>query len=262
MRRIYVLMLVLVLSLSLFTGCLGKPQIVNPGDDYVVSDIDKNITAKVKITVPNASEEQDIIKKVRAEFNKEFPNVTINIDSTNKGAVETIMDYYRVEQSKPGTMPDMFFCTSFDMQYLGEEGLLLNLEPLIRNSVNKGTFNLDDYYEEMWNLGKFNFTGNKQYLVPRSADRVVTHINKKIFNDAGVDMNPETTKVKNGWTWQDFLDTCAKLRTYYDSKTKEQDPIINKEGFLIDAYFSWEAVFNPMLIANGANTGMMAEILR
>jgi multiple sugar transport system substrate-binding protein len=86
----------------------------------------------------------------------------------------------------------------------------------------------------------------KVYVIPRSCDSVVTFINTDILAAAGVDLDPETTKVKNGWTWDDFMDVCAQVRTYMDANGMRND-------YVFDANLtSWLSVCYPLLASYGA----------
>lgn len=61
-----------------------------------------------------------------------------------------------------------------------------------------------------------------------------------------MDLNPETTKVKNGWTWDDFMDVCAQVRTWMDNNGMSNN-------YVIDANLtSWLSVCYPMLLSYGA----------
>lgn len=240
-------MLCILLVASFFVGCM-KTGVDNPGDDYEVNDLPKDTVGSLKIAVPLGDEEEGVIESLADAFKGEYPNVEVEIDTMTKGTSEAMIDYLAAAKNDPDVMPDIFFCTSFDMQMLSGDGLLLNLEPLIRNSTEKGTFDVEDYYSSMWVLGKPDYEGDKQYMVPRSADRVVCHYNKYIFEQANVDMS----LVHNGWTWNEFLQVCETLRNYYDQFTPEENRFTNEDGYIIDAYQDWEAVFNPMFLSMGA----------
>lgn len=73
--------------------------------------------------------------------------------------------------------------------------------------------------------------GESRYAIPRSADTVVCFYNKEILADAGVD----TSIIKNGWTWNDFLTVCQQVRDYYDGQG-------DASYFPVDSNLGWEPV--------------------
>ena len=97
----------------------------------------------------------------------------------------------------------------------------------------------EDFYTEYFDMGSID---SKKYVVPRSCDSVVTFYNKDLFTKAGVDMN----LVKNGWTWDTFMDVCATLRSYMDTHNMS-------DCYVVDANLTtWLSVCYPMLSAYGS----------
>ena len=85
------------------------------------------------------------------------------------------------------------------------------------------------------------------YAIPRSADSVVTFINKDILEKAGVDLDPETTVVKNGWTWDQFLGVCQQVRDYLDKNGRQSH-------YVVDANLTaWLSTCYPILRSYGAD---------
>ena len=50
----------------------------------------------------------------------------------------------------------------------------------------------------------------------------------------------------NGWTWTEFMDTLEVIRQWYDANGRQ-------EQYLLDSYFNWEAVYNPIFRSFGAD---------
>ena len=89
-------------------------------------------------------------------------------------------------------------------------------------------------------MGALN--GNN-YVIPRSADSVVTFYNKAILEEAGVDLD----LIQNGWTWETFMDICQQVRTYFDATGKT-------DRYILDANLqSWLSVNYPILRSYGAD---------
>lgn len=252
----FLITLCLIIGTVAMTGCNTNP-ITNPGSDYEVDiNLDSEVKGTLDIGITSEGTEKTMLESLVKEYNQIYPNVKINLEQIPEPYNNSLVSYYQADSSTPGTMPDILMSNSSDMHpIIGEESILLNLQPYINASVKAGKLNLSDYYEEMWLLGKKDYSGD-QFLIPRSSDRVVTHINEKIFTDCfssyesagkALPFTPiEGTFVPaNGWTWDEFLATCAALRQYYDENGK-------RNLYLIDSYLSWEAVFYPIFRANGA----------
>lgn len=229
MKRLVVAILSVLLILQVFVGCGGrKPESELGGDFDVNINIDKNVTAELKISISAFDSENWIMDKLIEGFNEIYPNVTITKDPMSGDLISTMMGYWGA-----GKMPDIFGLNNIEMLNLTKAGLILNLKPYIDAETEAQTFNANDYIEAYWKLGQQNFDGD-QMMIPRTADQVVTHVNKKVLTDLGVD----TSKIKNGWTWADFISVVN------DAKSKGL-------GGVIDTYLNWEAVYNPILESLG-----------
>ncbi len=225
-----------------------------PDENYEANiSPDKNASGKLVISTPVSQEEQNMILGIAELFNEEFPNVEVELKPFSGEVAPTIANWFNAERVNPGTMPDIFWTTSFDMLVLSDKHVLLNLDGYIQAEEAAGTFDTDDYYAEFWRLGQDGFNGG-QLMVPRTADKVVTHINKKIFEDCFKEVpddelpfTPQSgTKIPaNGWTWDEFKETCRALRTYYDETGRENE-------YLVNSYMTWEAVYNPIFESFGA----------
>lgn len=237
MKKILSLALTLLLALGVATGCgtpsgnsVSKPSEVNLHPD-------ENVKATLSIAVENYTSEKKIVSEIGEILTAKYPNVTIKIETIAGGISSQYATWFRNKN-----VPDILVNNSFDMFTLSDKGLLSDLTPYLEAEAAdpESTFNINDYYESYIKMGQANFDG-EQYMIPRSADRVVCHYNKAIFKAAGVDMS----LVKNGWTWDDFMKVCETLRKYYDS----QDSM--KNYTLVDPYFTWEAVYNPIFESYG-----------
>lgn len=248
--------LVTSFCISVFAGCGAKNPIENPGEDYDANiNLDYDTEGELRIGITTEGTESVMLEALIEEYNQVYPNVTVSFETIQDPYNNSLVLKYAADTQAPGTMPDILMSNSSDMHPLVSSGILLDIQPYIDAEVKSGGLNLDDYYEEMWLLGQEGFDGD-QYLIPRSSDRVVTHINEKIFTDCfssyvaqgnELPFTPiEGTYVpQNGWTWDEFLATCKVLRAYYDANGKGN-------LYLIDAYLSWEAVAYPIFRSNGS----------
>lgn len=237
MKKILSFALTLLLALGVATGC-GAPT-GNSGSKPSEVNLhpDENVTATLRVAVENYTAEKKIISEIGEILTAKYPNVTVKIETISGGISSQYATWFRNKN-----VPDILVNNSFDMFTLSDKGLLSDLTPYLDAEAAdpESTFDINDYYESYIKMGQANFDG-EQYMIPRSADRVVCHYNKAIFKAAGVDMS----LVRNGWTWDDFMTVCATLRKYYDS----QDSM--KAYTLVDPYFTWEAVYNPIFESYG-----------
>ena len=237
MKKILSFALTLLLALGVATGC-GAPT-GNSGSKPSEGNLhpDENVTATLRVAVENYTAEKKIISEIGEILTAKYPNVTVKIETISGGISSQYATWFRNKN-----VPDILVNNSFDMFTLSDKGLLSDLTPYLEAEAAdpESTFDINDYYESYIKMGQANFDG-EQYMIPRSADRVVCHYNKAIFKAAGVDMS----LVRNCWTWDDFMTVCATLRKYYDS----QDSM--KAYTLVDPYFTWEAVYNPIFESYG-----------
>lgn len=237
MKKILSFALAMLLALGVATGC-GAPT-GNSGSKPSEVNLhpDENVTATLRVAVENYTAEKKIISEIGEILTAKYPNVTVKIETISGGISSQYATWFRNKN-----VPDILVNNSFDMFTLSDKGLLSDLTPYLEAEAAdpESTFDINDYYESYIKMGQANFDG-EQYMIPRSADRVVCHYNKAIFKAAGVDMS----LVRNGWTWDDFMTVCATLRKYYDS----QDSM--KAYTLVDPYFTWEAVYNPIFESYG-----------
>lgn len=219
-----------------FVGC-KKRNDSSVGNDYEVDlHPDTEIAATLRIGVTNSDAEIKIVTDIGALLKKKYPNVRIKPEPFSSPISQQYASWYKV-----GNMPDIVINNTFDMFTLSDKGILLDLDPYFQaEKEDPGSdFDINDYYESYIKMGQEKFDG-AQYMIPRSADRVVCHYNKAIFKAAGVNMD----LVKNGWTWTDFFTVCDALRDWYDKNGKE-------DLYLLDPYMTWEAVYNPIFVSKG-----------
>ena len=240
-----------LLALSSFAACGNPVNTGNGGNSGYEAGgtIDPNISTTIRIGFYGKTEDDDKhFELLEKAFQLRYPNVSVSLVSYSAS------NYYQdlMQAYQAGTMPDIIQTSATDAFPLIENDLLLNLDTYVKYENDKYAANKaeypdlfpyasfeDQFYDSMWKLGQENYNGS-QYFVPRSSDRIVTYYNKKQFQEAGVDMST----VKNGWTWEQFLNACIKLKDYYSAN-------LNGKPF-ISGQWQWEAVLFPMLESVGA----------
>jgi len=242
-KTLLILISFVFVILTLLSGCgdpTDAPGNVDPDNYEVNLDLDPNIEAEISILIPSGNvNEQTMIQALIDGFNELYPNVSIATSYVPLNAYENTIK----NLAQAGTLDDIIWSNSPDFYYLVDKNLILNLNPYIEASEKAGIFDFEnDFHQTFMESGSLN---GKLYVVPRSADSVVTFLNKDILTAAGVDLNPETTVIKDGWTWDDFLGVCEQVRTYFDSVGKTT-------SYVIDANLTtWLSVCYPMIVSYG-----------
>lgn len=176
--------LLLILSL-LLTGC------ATPSPTATVAPTPNTVTLTWSFW--GDSGEQEINRKIIAQFEKTYPNIKI------KTLSDSWSNYFkRLETEWTGAnSPDVMF-----LEYIptyASTGMLEDLTPFINAERN---FRLDDFYPNL--LDMFRYKGGL-YGLPRDNDAKVIYVNLKLLKEAGVELP------KGGWTWQDLREASRKL---------------------------------------------------
>lgn len=200
--------------------------------------VDPNVEDTLRILVPSGNQEETtMIEKAAEAFSINYPNVTIKTEFVTVSNYETMVR----QQMMAGSLPDIVWTNSPEYLFLIKNGIAENLDPYMDASTKAGEFNISDYKTDFFKMGSLNGT---HYVIPRSADTVVCFYNEKLLKDANID----TSSIKNGWTWDEFKNICAKWRAYQDSNGN------TAAGgyYCCDPYLTgWNSVTYPMLRSFG-----------
>lgn len=240
------LSLILAIACSLaFVGCgnnnggnsgnSGNGDSSDGGAAYTVEfDLPATTETSLKISIPDNEPEKKKINAMIEAFNTKYPKITITTSTFTIDSYATTI----LQQGKAGLLADIVWCNSSNFYVPVASGYALNLNDFIAQAKVAGAFDYDnDFTEAFKKMGK---SSGNLYAIARSTDSVVTFYNKEILTTAGVDLSI----FKNGWTWEDFLSVCRKLREYYDS-------IGQTKAYPIDANIGWESVGYPIIKALG-----------
>lgn len=254
MKKLLAMVLALCLALGTLalTACGGGQDYVDPGDDYDVnidfSDEDYQQTATLTVGVTVDPQETEYIQALAAGFKDLFPNVTVEavkVQGTNWATA--ISNRFNAKN-----MPDLFFTSETESSVFISSEMYLNLKPYIEAETARNAQWKEQFVESALKIGQANYNGD-QYFLPRSSDRVVTHLNMKYINaaltwDGRPDKSVTVDTVKNGWTWEEFVKVCEALRAYYDA----QGWTATNGRYILDPTFTWEPVLYSLFKSNGA----------
>jgi multiple sugar transport system substrate-binding protein len=136
----------------------------------------------------------DAYKEGIAAFEKEYPNVRVNIESVSSTYYQSKL----LTQLASGAGPDLMLVGDSMAHEFVSSGQLLNLNPVL----SQYHINPSHFVKAVWDFGIF---GGKQYFITKDwADEAVLY-NKTMFTKAHIPFP------KAGWTWQQFAADAKKL---------------------------------------------------
>jgi len=190
----------------------------------VVSD--EEITLRVALVGPRPTSDVDEANMMNllTIAQKKYPNLQIQIEYFSWG--EYIEKY--TTQAAAGELPDVMMVSGRMNHVASQGGWTIDLKPYLE--AGDSAITTDDFPPSV--LSAATTSDGQLGFLPKSADSMIIHYNKGMFDEAGVDY-PEAD-----WTWEDFRDIANKL-------SKDTD-----EGHIYGAAF-----FNyywGLIIASGA----------
>lgn len=138
----------------------------------------------VTITFAYPDSEAERYEALIAEFNKNYPHITIKDSADDDGDDDDA---------------DVFFVSPFNLGNLLEQNAILALDPLF----GEGEFDKSDFYPGTVELFTID---DKLWAMPAGVTVMVLYYNQDLFDRYGVPY-PEP-----GWTWDDFLDAARAIR--------------------------------------------------
>ncbi len=239
----------------LATGCSASSS--NTGSSSTYEAPSKDTKAELTYGVWDQTQVKAIKANV-AGFNKEYPNIKVNVNVTPYDSYFTKLQ----TEASSNTLPDLFWLNGPNFQLYAANG---KVEP-ITGEVKSKDITLSNYPAALDDL--YSVDG-VQYGVPKDFDTIGVWVNKALFKDAGVDLP------KADWTWSDFqtaaktISTALKSKgiygvaggmdgqtTYYNTIAQSGGDVINADGTK-SGYDSAAAkkglTFWSDLIANGSS---------
>ena len=179
----------------------------NPGGYAGYNDEPVTITFYHAIGVA----QQSILNDAIAEFNKLYPNITVEHESY--GYYDGVRDQIKIEITV-GDQPNMAYCYSDHIVTYNQAYAVKSLDDLISSSVEieraDGTTEmlgftqeqLDDFIEGFYNEGKC-LGDDKMYSLPISKSTEVLYYNKTFFEENGLQVPT---------TWDEMAAVCEQIK--------------------------------------------------
>jgi multiple sugar transport system substrate-binding protein len=183
--------LVAALGVTVLVAGCGSATGSAPSGDYSAAESD--LAAKITYGVWDQTQVGAIDANI-AEFNKEFPNIEVNVNVTPWDSYWPKLQ----TQASSNTLPDLFWMNGPNFQTYGGAD---KLEP-ITGEVDADAIDPANYPEALNDL--YTIDG-VQYGVPKDYDTIGLWYNSEIFERAGVALPTDD------WTWDDFNQAASAI---------------------------------------------------
>lgn len=229
-RKMVSVWLCLSMAAVLLTGCKGSGATADTTAADTGTTKAENMGKPVEISYAVwDSGQANLLRKVADDFEKENPNIKIDIQ------VSGWDDYWTGLEAAAtgGSLPDTFWMHSNNIYYYASNDQLLDLTKYIGQSSE---VSMDDYPEELGEI--YNLDG-KQYAIPKDYDTIALWYNKTMFDEAGIAYPDDT------WTWDTLKDAAKKLTKPDKSQYGMCAGLHNQEGFYNFVYQNGGTIVTP-----------------
>jgi multiple sugar transport system substrate-binding protein len=165
-------------------ACNGDPAALDPDGDDAAPD-GEQVTLRYFMWDPEfSSTEQEMIDR----FEEAHQNIRVEMEAVNTPDYWTRLS----AMAAAGELPDVFFMSAGFAEEWRDDGLLMNIQQYVDESIDEADYFLDaaeDARDENGDL----------YAFPFAFVETVLFYNQTVFEENGV---PEPAE---GWTWDDFL---------------------------------------------------------
>ena len=205
----------LVMIMAFGVACVGSggDEGTNSGSDSEAR-VAKEPTEPTTVTFASWVGESPQFKKFAEEFNKEYPNITIEFQNV---PAERATDKLTT-QVAGGNPPDVAFMDSSAVESFATRNALVNLDGYIEGS---DVIVLDDYIEGFKSAAVVD---DSLYALPFDGETTGLFYRTDMFEEAGIEEPPAT--------WEEFEAAAAALT----------DEANKKYGFIVfapEAYYYW-----------------------
>lgn len=193
------LILAFVMLLSM-TACGGDGGLTD-GGDTPPTDAEGNTIIKIMFHVDKSSTEGQAYQKRINAFNQAYKDQKIKAQAIFKARSAGASGYETELQNNQleGTLADIITFDAPNTAAYASSGLLYDISSLI---------SAEDQ-EKFYSLNMYN---GKLYGLPIQESSAGFFYNKKIFRDAGINVDGFTAD--NPWTLDQFKDVCARLKAH------------------------------------------------
>ena len=188
-------------------------------------------TTNLRVSAWESSEALEPWNKAIAAFEKANPDIKVQLESVPQEYGTKLL-----AQMAAGTAPDVFQIGDGDVAKYVNKGVVEPLDEFIA----RDKFDTSVFYEGIYKIGQVN---GKTYMLTKDYSPLVLFYNQALFDKANVPYP------KNGWTWQEFVDTAQKLTV------KDGDKVTQWGVQLPDSWGdnTWQRGISPLIYQNGGD---------
>jgi multiple sugar transport system substrate-binding protein len=222
MKRLYRILIVLTLTIFILAACQSQAETPIP---------DEEGTVVLRVGTGDSGEglapHQDII----AMYEEENSDVLVQLEAVAG------RDYYTrlLTQLAAEAAPDVMQIGDDAVPSFVEEGAFIPLDDYMPEDYDPSI-----YLPGLLEPGQID---GVQYLLPKDYSPVAVYYNKTIFDEAGVPYP------RDGWTWDDFLDTALELTQDTDGDNAPDIWGVQLPGTWTTGFEYWVAAAGGQLIS-------------
>ena len=202
-----VLMATMLLGIATLSGCGGKGG--NTTNAFVVPETGFDVNSEVTITFTHTmgAKLQEVLNTYIAEFNKIYPNITI--EHVSAGGWSDINGQINTEIAG-GTQPNIAYCYPDHVAMYNIAKAVVVLDNLIESDIAVGDTGeiigltaeqKADFIESYYNEG-LAYGDDQMYTMPLNKSTEVLYYNKTFFEENNLSVPT---------TWDEMWDVCEKI---------------------------------------------------
>lgn len=198
----------------------------------------------ISIATRESSESgQKLWNQLVETFQKKNPNVTVKIDLSSATGE---YDQKLFAQLAGGTLPDIVRTADNYVQPFKENKITQDMIPFAKATG----FPYQEFDKAFLDLGMVD---GELHMLPRSGDVVVLFINKRMVQEAGVEIPWTLDPASKQWTKDEFYKVCQRLTVDVNGKRGDEAGFDKKNVAVYGAAVrnNWWAVYVPAVLSEG-----------
>lgn len=181
----------------------------------------KNMSGEITFSFWGIPEEVAVQEAITEEFNKEYPNIKVNLDHVSGAADFNTTILTRISG---GTAPDVFYMGEVMVPIYADKGVVEDLLPY----AEQDSLDLSDYWDGV--LSPAGYHDGHLWAFAKDCTPYMIYYNKDMFDEAGV-AYPDSS-----WDFEKFKETCIAMTQTDDNGKVTRYGIAPENG--------WPAWFN------------------
>ena len=189
--------LLLTMCLGAMTGC--KPKIAIGDFEMPEGGFDTSKPVTIRFYHQMGAALQGILNETIEEFNKIYPNITIEHDTY--GDYDGVRDQIKTEITV-GDQPNLAYCYPDHVALYNMAGAVQTLDVLIESEYGFSSEDIADFIPAYYNEGKA-FGDGKMYTLPIAKSTEVLYYNRTFFEKHGLTVPT---------TWEEMEEVCKQIK--------------------------------------------------